>query len=157
MTITKDHIGGLVFLCLSVVYGYQATQIRMLPGDEYLSFNAQTLPIALAFFGGILSLALLVLSPREQGNKLVLAGLDFPVVGALLVLIMVFAFALNWLGFLLSTVLFLVMGFWILGERRIKILFIASVPFAVVIWFSLSQLLEIYLAPGRLFTSLFGA
>lgn len=156
MTITKDHIGGMVFLCLSVVYGYQATQIQMLPGDEYQSFNAQTLPVALSIMGGVLSFALLVLAPRNPNHKVVLAGLHFPVVIALLFLVVIFGLALSWLGFLLATILFLVGGFWILGERRPKILFIASVPFAVFIWFSLSQLLDIYLAPGSLFTSFLG-
>ena len=33
MIITKDHIGGLVFLSLSVVYGYYAGDIALLPGD----------------------------------------------------------------------------------------------------------------------------
>jgi len=52
--------------------------------------------------------------------------------------------------------LFLVGGYWVLGERRWKTLLIASVPFGLFIWFSLSQLLDIYLAPGRLITMLFG-
>ncbi len=71
-------------------------------------------------------------------------------------LVVLFAVALEWLGFLVSTILFLIGGYWLLGERRIKTLLIASVPFAVFIWFSLSQLLDIYLAPGRLITMLFG-
>ncbi len=41
MTITKDHIGGLVFLCFSIVYGYYGSGIEMFPGDEYQPFNAK--------------------------------------------------------------------------------------------------------------------
>ncbi len=156
MIITKDHIGAMVFLCLSVAYGYYAGQIPMLPGDEFEPFNAQTVPSALAVLGAVLSLVLLVSTRMDTNQRLRLGGYDFVLVALLLVLVMLFAIALEWLGFLISTVLFLIGGYWLLGERRIKILLIASVPFAVFIWFALSQLLDIYLAPGRLMTTLFG-
>ncbi len=156
MIITKDHIGAMVFLCLSVAYGYYAGQIPMLPGDEFEPFNAQTVPSALAVLGAVLSLVLLVTTRMDTNQRLRLGGYDFVLVALLLVLVMLFAIALEWLGFLISTVLFLIGGYWLLGERRIKILLIASVPFAVFIWFALSQLLDIYLAPGRLMTTLFG-
>lgn len=156
MIITKDHIGGLVFLCLSTAYGYYTGQIPMLPGDEFEAFNAQTVPSALAIMGGILSIALLLTSRIDPQQKLRLEGYDFVLVGSLLMLVMLFAVALEWLGFLISTILFLIGGYWLLGERRVKTLLTASVPFAVFIWFSLSQLLDIYLAPGRLINILSG-
>lgn len=156
MFITKDHIGGLVFLCLSVAYGYYAGQIPLLPGDEYEPFNAQSLPRALAIMGGVLSIALLVTAERSSEGRLKLAGYDFWLVAKLLLLASLFALALPWLGFTLATILFLIGGYWLLGVRSIKTLLLASVPFAVVLWFLLSQLLDIYLAPGRLFSVLMG-
>lgn len=156
MTITKDHIGGLVFLCLSAAYGYYTNDISMLPGDEYAPFNAQTLPGILAYLGGILSIALIITASRKSEDRLSLKGYDFPLVIKLLLLVALFGLALEWIGFLLSTIFFLVSGYWLLGVRKWKTLLVASVPFAVFIWFSLSQLLDIYLAPGRLITMLFG-
>ncbi|WP_028294007.1 tripartite tricarboxylate transporter TctB family protein [Oceanobacter kriegii] len=156
MTLTKDHIGGLVFLLLSVAYGYYGQQIPLLPGDEWEPFHARTLPDALAALGVVLSLVMLVTAERKPEGKLVLAGYDFGLVAKLLGAVLVFALALEWLGFLLATIVFLVSGFWLLGERRIKTLFLGSVPFAFFIWFSLSQLLDIYLAPGKLFASVMG-
>ncbi|WCN10112.1 tripartite tricarboxylate transporter TctB family protein [Marinomonas mediterranea] len=156
MVITKDHIGGLVFLCLSAAYGFYTGDISMLPGDEYEPFNAQTLPNILAIMGIILSLALIVTASRNAEDRLSLKGYDFPIIIKLLALVVLFSFALEWVGFLISTIFFLVGGYWLLGERRPKTLIIASVPFAVFIWFALSQLLDIYLAPGRLITMLFG-
>jgi putative tricarboxylic transport membrane protein len=156
MIITKDHIGGLVFLCLSAAYGYYTGDISMLPGDEYEPFNAQTLPSILSYMGGILSIALLLTASRDASDRLSLKGYDFPLVIKLLVLVVLFGIALEWVGFLVSTVFFLICGYWLLGERKWKTLLIASVPFALFIWFSLSQLLDIYLAPGRLITMLFG-
>lgn len=156
MILTKDHIGGLAFLCLSIAYGFYAQQIPMLPGDEYEPFHAQTLPTVLAWLGGGLSFLLLVTSKRTAEHRLMLAGLDFKLVGLLLVLIVLFGLSLEWLGFLLATILFLIGGYWLLGERRPKTLIVASVPFAVGIWFILAQLLDIYLAPGKLFTQILG-
>ena len=104
----------------------------------------------------ILSLALIVTASRDTQDQLTLKGYDFPIVIKLLALVVVFSFALEWVGFLLSTIIFLIGGYWLLGERKVKTLLIASVPFAVFIWFALSQLLDIYLAPGRLITMLFG-
>jgi len=156
MIITKDHIGGLVFLCLSAAYGFYIADIPMLPGDEYEPFNAQTVPTMLAYMGGILSIALILTARRDRSEQLSLKGYDFAIVIKLLALVVIFGLALEWVGFLVSTILFLIGGYWLLGERKWKTLLIASVPFAVFIWFALSQLLDIYLAPGRLITTLFG-
>ncbi len=156
MTISKDHIGGLVFLCLSVAYGFYAGDIQLLPGDEFAPFNAQSLPNALAVLGGILSVALIVTADRSIEGRVKLAGYDFWLVAKLLVLVLLLGFALPWLGFLLSTILFLIGGYWMLGVRQVKTLLLASIPFSVVLWFILAQLLDIYLAPGRVITMLFG-
>lgn len=156
MTLSKDHIGGLVFLGLSSAYGYYAGQIPLLPGDEFEPFHAQTIPNSLAMLGGFLSIALLLTANRSAEGRLSLKGYDFLLVTKLLVLVVLFALALEWVGFLLATVFFLMGGYWLLGERRIKTLLIASIPFAAGIWVVLTQLLEIYLAPGKIISQLFG-
>ncbi len=153
----KDHIGGMIFIVLSVAYGYYAYNIRMFPGDQFEPFNAQTLPVALAWAGAIIGVLMVATANRSESNKLSLAGLDVALVAKLMLLVFLFAQALEWVGFLLSTILFLIIGYWLLGERRIKTLLIASIPFAVCFWFLLAKLLEIYLAPGKLWTMLGGA
>ncbi len=156
MNICKDHIGGLIFLLLSVAYGYYAGQIPLLPGDEYEPFHAQTLPNVLSLMGGVLAIALLLTAERGEGSHLKLRGYDFALVAKLLVLVVLFALALEWVGFLLATIIFLIGGYWLLGERSVKTLLLASVPFAVGIWAILTQLLDIYLAPGALFSQILG-
>jgi putative tricarboxylic transport membrane protein len=156
MVITKNHIGGLLFLALSIAYGYYAGQIPLLPGDEYEPFHAQSLPSALAALGTLLSIALLVSSRFDPDQQLRLSGYDFALVAQLLVLVVLFALALEWLGFLVATILFLIGGYWLLGVRSFKTLLIASVPFALFLWFALAKLLDIYLAPGKLFASVMG-
>ena len=150
MSISRDHIGGFIFLVLSVTYGYYAQRIPMLPGDEFEPFHAQTLPIALSYLGGILGIAMLATAKGSVGKSFDVVGLDFLLVAKLLANIVLFALALEWIGFTLATILFLMIGYWLLGEREIKTLILASVPFAVGIWVVLVKLLDIYLAPGRL-------
>jgi putative tricarboxylic transport membrane protein len=157
MTLNKDHIGGLIFLTISVVYGYYAYEIRMFPGDQFEPFNAQTLPIALAWVGGLISLVMLVTAGRSQEPNPNLAQLNFLLVGKLMVLVWLFAQALSWIGFLASTILFLIVGYWILGERNPRILLLASVPFAVGFWLLLAKVLDIYLAPGKFWQMVLGA
>ncbi len=156
MIITRDHIGGLVFLCLSVVYGYYAGEIPLLPGDEFEPFHARTLPETLAVMGGLLSLALILTAQRSEDQRLNLSGYNVALVAKLLVLVVLFGLALKWLGFVIATIFFLMAGFWLLGERRIRTLLIVAVPFAVGIWFVLAKMLDIYLAPGALYLTLFG-
>lgn len=150
MSINRDHIGGFIFLVLSVTYGYYAQRIPMLPGDEFEPFHAQTLPIALSYLGGVLGIAMLVTAKGGRGKTFDVVGMDFLLVVKLLANIVLFALAMEWIGFTLATILFLMIGYWLLGERKVKTLILASVPFAIGIWFVLTVLLDIYLAPGRL-------
>ena len=51
------------------------------------------------------------------------------------------------LGFLLSTSLFLMLGFAILGERRPLTLILAAVPLVVAFWVLMTQGLEVFIEP----------
>ncbi len=150
MTLTKERIGALFFLVLSLAYGYLAYQIKLYPGDELEAMTARTLPIVLSGLGILFSLVLIATAnQKDQGKNI--AGLDWKPVILLMLLSLVYGFALDWLGFLISTTLFLIAGFWILGEKRPKILLLVAVPFVFIFWFGLTQMLDIYLAPGRIF------
>ena len=150
MTLTKERIGAMFFLVLSIVYGYLAYQIKLYPGDELDAMTARTLPFFLSGLGILLSLVLLATGKQEVHGASI-AGLDWKPVILLMLLSLVYGIALDWLGFLISTTLFLIAGFWILGEKRLKILLMVAVPFVFIFWFGLTQMLDIYLAPGRIF------
>jgi putative tricarboxylic transport membrane protein len=65
--------------------------------------------------------------------------------------VVLYGIGLIWLGFVLATSLFLLAGFYLLGERRKPILFGASFPFVTGFWLLLTKGLDIYLEPGYLF------
>ncbi|MFG1490088.1 tripartite tricarboxylate transporter TctB family protein [Oceanospirillum sp. HFRX-1_2] len=169
LSLNKDLIGGLIFLVLSIGYGLSAQLIPYFPGDEYEPFTARTLPYVLSVLGTVLSLSLVISALREQQQKkqenAQQQGLDLPqlqpalgydwsTVIKLLAIMVIYAMGLKWMGFVIATTFFLFAGFWVLGERRKTILFGASLPFVMVFWFALTQLLDIYLAPGQLFAAL---
>jgi putative tricarboxylic transport membrane protein len=153
MTLTKDRVGALIFLALSIAYGISARQIDMFPGDEDLPFNSQTLPIALSWLMGICSFLLLVQPPKPEDGSFMHAfeGLNWGVLFKLAGLMVLYGFGLYWAGFIPSTILFLILGFMTLGERRVGVILGSSVPVVVVFWALLTQLLGIYLTPGELY------
>ncbi len=55
-------------------------------------------------------------------------------------------------GFIISTITFLILGYLILGERRVKTLILASVPVVIIFWAIMTQLLGIYLSSGDLWS-----
>ena len=151
MTLSKERIGALFFLVLSIAYGYSASEIRLHPGDEYEAMTARTLPYVLSGLGVVLSFALLLGGRHEKPPAGTLSRLDWKPVLLLLGITIVYGLTINWLGFLVATTLFLIAGFRILGEKRLKILLGVAIPFVFIFWFGLTQLLDIYLAPGRIF------
>lgn len=151
MHISKNRLGALFFIVLSVVYGYYAADIRLYPGDELEPMTARTLPFVLAVLGFGLAVVLLVTGKADDGPAQHEAMEWKPVI-SLMLLSILYGIGLDWLGFLISTIVFLIGGFWVLGERRLKVLLLASIPFVVFFWFGLTQLLDVYLAPGRLFS-----
>ncbi len=65
----------------------------------------------------------------------------------LLGLMVVYAFCLRPLGFLGSTMGFLILGSYILGERKYHIMVLVSLIAAFVVWYLVSQVLGIYMRP----------
>jgi putative tricarboxylic transport membrane protein len=153
MHLTKERLGGLLFLLFSLAYGYHATQIPGYPGDEYEPFTASTLPYALAAVGALLSL-ILICSPG--GERLHKESGNWRLVFALLLLMLVYGAALTWLGFVIATMLFLIGGILLMGNSSLGFACKVSVPFTLIFWALLTKGLNVYLEPGWLFTQLLG-
>lgn len=152
MTLNRDSVAALGFLAFSTAYGWQATGIDMFPGQEGEAFTPQTFPLALAIAGGLLALGQTVKSLRDPP----MAGeawtsYDWPRVGLLLLSMVAYGATFTWLGFIVSTTLFLVAGYLILGERRPLVIGMASVVLTVAFWALMTKILGLYLAPGELF------
>lgn len=154
--LNRDLIGSLLFVAVFTGYGVLAWQIPLLPFEEFEVVTSSTMPKIYAAMGLMFSLFSLVTvllkgnTVQQRGALLTKAALQQT--AALIVLMVLYAAGLEPLGFVVATLLFLVAGFWLMGERRFKILLLASVPVVLVFWVLMTQVLGIYLASGSLWS-----
>jgi putative tricarboxylic transport membrane protein len=159
--LTRDRMAALIFLTFSLAYGARTFEIPLYGVGQGI-MTARTLPFALAVAGVLASLALLIVGgAKDDGEdhsvRRIFGGLRWGTVGTLLVLMVGYGVTIRWLGFIVSTSLFLGAGYAILGERRWSVLLGASVPVVVAFWTLLTQLLGVYLDPGSLWTGFGGS
>ena len=151
----KDKVGALVILAVSIAYGATALNLPEAPGIGDASVTPSSLPVALSVMGIAIAILILILPARRDSNKhsiiAAFKGLDWRRVCVLFLLMVCYGLTIKPFGFLISTMLFLWGGFWVMGERRIGMMLIVSIGVTVVFWFILTRLLNIYLEPGILF------
>ncbi|WP_033069690.1 tripartite tricarboxylate transporter TctB family protein [Thalassospira australica] len=152
MSINRDKFGALIFLCLALIYGSYVDDIPLLFGDEDAPFNARTLPNALAWILGVVSFIQLVLPTNKEAGTLSAAfrGLKWGRVVVLAVLMVLYGLTIRQIGFPISTSLFLMGGFYTLGERRPHVLILTAVLVTLAFW-GLLYMMGIYLTPGDFF------
>lgn len=160
-----DRWIALVFVALCCVYGYAAffTMDHLLPA--ILQRNPiwpSTFPKILSVLGVIVGLVVL-LSPKAKADapdtSSAADAIDHRRLGdynlgqalALLVLMVAYALALRPIGFLGATVLFLALGGFILGERKLHILIPVAAVAAGSIWYLVQEVLGIFLRPWPAF------
>lgn len=154
-----DRFIALAFVALCCVYGYAAffTMDQMLP--PILQRNPvwpSTFPKILAVLGIIVGLIVLFTpKPAAKDVEVKDGTIDLSRLGdyhvgqaiGLLVLMVMYALTLRALGFVGSTIGFLVLGAVILGERRFHILIPVAAVAAGSIWYLVQEVLGIFLRP----------
>ena len=143
---TKDRVSGFVLLVISLGYFLSAYQIELYPGSEEDFINAQTFPKAIGLAAILFAFLIMVLPSKDEEGFASWKTMDWLRPAALCVLMIFYGLTIKSVGFLLSTSVFLIGGFLILGERRIWMLLLASVPIAAGFEFILDGLLGIYIA-----------
>lgn len=152
-----DRWIALVFLLLCLVYGYTAFFVMDTGLPPFMRRNPiwpSTFPKVLAVCGVLVSLVVLLGFEKGAGEPKQgeidyrrLAQYDVGRAVALLLLMAGYAFTLRPLGFIASTILFLVLAAAILGERRMVVLVPVAVVAAVGVWYLVQEVLGIYLRP----------
>ena len=145
MPLSKDRIGGLLLLAFCVTYAFLSQQIRLLPFQENVAFHARTMPEVLSVLG--IGLSLIVIAFPGSKARLDFTGYDWVKVVLFLVLMSAYGFTIRPLGFIASTSLFLMIGFWLLGERRPLYLILVAVPLVVLFWVLMTQGLDVFIEP----------
>ena len=144
MKITASKIISLLFFIFSGFYLHTAYQIQVFAFDEGAAFNARTFPIYLGFAGLFFS-GLFVILPETNPSSVDLKVLDYKKTLGLVILMILYGITILKAGFFLSTSIFLVGSYIILGERNWIWIFILSFPFVAIFMYLLHGLLNIYL------------
>ena len=151
----REKVGALVIMLFSIAYGSMALNIPLsfLARNEF--FTSRTMPYALAVLGIVIALLILVMPTADPEGKRSLKeetrGMDWKTAILLVIGMIIYGLVMKWLGFMISSILFLLGGFYVLGERRIKRMLLASIPLVILLWFVMSSLLGVYIAPGEIF------
>ena len=145
MSISKDRLGGLLLLAFCVTYAFLSQQIRLLPFQESSAFHARTMPEVLSVLG--IGLSLIVIAFPGSRQPVSLKGYDLVKVALFLGLMSVYGLTIRPLGFIISTSAFLMIGFWLLGERRPVYLVLVAVPLVVLFWLLMTEGLDVFIEP----------
>jgi len=154
----REKIGALLMLMFSIAYGLLAFKIPLSFMAEQEFFTSRTMPYALAVLGIILAFLILVLPTADPAGKRTLKaetkGMDWKKAIWLVVAMVIYGLTMKWLGFIIASIIFLMFGFYILGERQFKKMALAAIPLVLLLWFVMSALLGVYIAPGEIFYQL---
>ena len=154
----REKVGALVLLLFYIAYGLLAFRIPLSFLAQQEFFTSRTMPYSLSVLGIILSLLILVLPTADPAGRRTLkeetSGMDWKKAIWLVVAMIVYGLVMKWLGFIFASILFLMAGFYVLGERNFKKMAFAAIPLVVLLWFIMSTLLGVYIAPGELFYQL---
>ena len=144
MKISPVKIISLLFFVFSGFYLYYAHQIRVFSFDENAPFNAKTFPIYLGYTGLFFS-GLYIVLPEKKPSNVNLSVLDYKKTITLVILMILYGLTILRVGYFLSTSIFLVLSYILLGERKWLWIFLLSFPFVAIFMYLLHGLLNIYL------------
>ena len=150
-----DRWIALVLLGICLAYGYAAwftMDGNLAPFMRRNPIWPSTFPKVLSVLGIIACLVILLGFEKSEPKE---ADIDYRRLGEyhlwqailLLGLMVVYALTLRPLGFLLSTSAFLILGSFILGERKWHIMLPVSIIATVAVWYLVQQVLGIYMRP----------
>lgn len=157
---TKNTIGSIFFLAFSCFYFFNVFNIKKMPGSQFEVMTASTFPFYIGLSGIIISIILLVLSLIEK-EKVALSlayikSLDLKTTFYFILAMIFYGFTIRPLGFIISTALFLAIGFFILKEKNLKRILAISIGVSVGFYLLLNNALGVYIDAGDLINNIIG-
>jgi putative tricarboxylic transport membrane protein len=150
-----DRWIALVLLGICLAYGYAAwftMDEGLAPFMRRNPIWPSTFPKLLSILGIIATLFILLGVEKSEPKE---ADIDYRRLGEyhlgqallLLVLMVTYALCLRPLGFLVSTLAFLILGSYILGERKWHVMLPVASIATVSVWYLVQEILGIYMRP----------
>jgi len=154
-----DRWVAILFLVISLVYGYAAYDYPLLPFERNMVFLPNTFPMALSVLAVIVTL-IIIISPATKDTDglgdMDMARLNKFKIAQTLALVsamVLYALLLRPIGFLAATALFIAGTSIILGERKFHVLIPIAVVTSGTIWYLVQETLGIFLRPWPAFLS----
>ncbi len=148
--LTHNRIGGFLLLIFCLTYAALSQRIPSIEAVQSTTMpsgmDAASMPFFLSILGILLSLWV-IFDRAPTKNTQPAKDLNWWRFIMFLALMLGYGWGIRPLGFLLSTSLFLLIGFRILGEKRITLLVAVSCTIALAFWLLMSQLLGVHLEP----------
>ncbi len=152
---TKNAIGSIFFLAFSSFYFFNVFSIKKMPGSQFEVMTASTFPFYLGLGGIIISLLILVLSFVKKDSDFLtmeyLRKLDFKTTLYFVIAMIFYGFTIRTLGFIISTIIFLTIGFLLLKEKNIKRILLISSGVSIGFYLLLNNVLGVYIDPGMIY------
>ncbi len=150
-----DRWIALILLGICLAYGYAAwftMDDGLAPFMKRNPIWPSTFPKVLSVLGIIACSIILLGFEKTEAKE---ADIDYRRLGEyhlgqallLLALMAIYALCLRPLGFLISTSAFLILGSYILGERKWHIMLPVALIATLVVWYLVQQVLGIYMRP----------
>ena len=153
----KDRMGASLVFLFSVFYLKNALLVPVDPLDAALGFTSQTLPIVFSVSAiCVATMCLFISLLQSQADSLSSAFRHYewkPMLG-LVLLLMLYVATFSYLGFVLSSILFLQSGFILLGERCPLMIMSLSSGLVLFFWLMLTQVFNLQLDAGTLYWTL---
>jgi putative tricarboxylic transport membrane protein len=126
-----------------------------MPGGHFEVMTASTFPYYIGLGGIIISLLILVLSIKNKDDDILsmeyLKTLDFKTTLYFVAAMFFYGFTIRSLGFIISTIIFLCIGFVLLKEKNIKRILLISFGVSIGFYLLLSNVLGVYIDPGMIY------
>jgi len=157
---SKNKVGSSFILLFSLIY---LAAIFEIPVNESLSYDvvsARTLPYCLALVAILVCLLQIFVSAEDDAEENLYAaiqGFQWQPCLQLTAAMFLYGMSFEFLGFLLATFLFLLVGFAILKEKRYLLSLSVAGGVALFMWLVLTQLFSIYLDSGEVYRMIFGS
>lgn len=157
---TKNTIGSIFFLIFSSFYFYNVFAIQKIPSSQFEIMTASTFPFYVGISGIVVSIILLILSLIENEKIYLtinyLKTLDFKTTLYFIIAMIFYGYTMKSLGFIIATILFLAIGFFILKERNIKKIILISSTISIGFYLLLNNALGVYIGLGDFLENLLG-
>ncbi|MFD0944200.1 tripartite tricarboxylate transporter TctB family protein [Savagea faecisuis] len=150
MVNTTDRKISIVLFLFALLYLFLSYQ---LPNFEYALIDSDILPKGLGFLLIVLSIILFIQNKEESEAEKIKRQIkkeDLILLIATIVSLLAYVTLFEILGFVVTTILFLVITMRMYGYSNWKISMVVSITFTFVLYFSFNYILKIYLPQGIL-------